>query len=175
MLAGAAFFAPHAGVLPVLPPAPITLIHVQKTPVGLVSTKTRVHLRGEDAFDGHIKEASRRYGLSIALIKAIIRTESAFDSLAVSRAGAQGLMQLMPALSQDLGVKDPFDPRQNIMAGTRYLSALLKEHDGNLELALASYNAGPGTVARYQGMPPYKETQAYVERITRLVGLSDIG
>ena len=175
MLAGAAFFAPHAGAPPVQPVPPITLIQVHKTPVGLVATKTRVHLRGEAAFDGLITEASRRYGLSIALIKAIIRTESAFDSLAVSRAGAQGLMQLMPALSQDLGVKDPFDPRQNIMAGTKYLSGLLADHDGNLELALASYNAGPGTVARYQGMPPYKETQAYVERITKLVGLSEIG
>jgi soluble lytic murein transglycosylase-like protein len=175
MLAGAALFAPHAGAPPVLPSAPITLIQVQKTPVGLVTTTSRFRLKGEDAFDGLIREASRRYGLSIDLIRAVIRTESAFDSLAVSRAGAQGLMQLMPALSRDLGVKDPFDPRQNIMAGTRYLSALLAEHDGNLELALASYNAGPGTVARYQGMPPYKETQAYVERITRLVGLSEIG
>jgi len=175
MLAGAAFFAPHAGAPPVKPAAPITLIQVQKTPVGLVATTSRIHLRGEHAFDGLIKEASRRYGLSIALIRAIIRTESAFDSLAVSRAGAQGLMQLMPALSKDLGVDDPFDPRENIMAGTRYLSSLLAAHDGNLELALASYNAGPGTVARYQGMPPYKETRAYVERITKLVGLSDIG
>ena len=84
-------------------------------------------------------------------------------------------MQLMPALSQDLGVEDPFDPRENIMAGTRYLSTLLKQHDGNLELALASYNAGPGAVARYQGMPPFKETQDYVARITRLAGVSDIG
>lgn len=175
LLAGAAFFTPHAGAPPAKPSPPITLIHVQKSSLGLVTTTSQFRLRGEHAFDGLIKEASRRYGLSIALIRAIIRTESAFDSLAVSRSGAQGLMQLMPALSRDLGVKDPFDPRQNIMAGTRYLSGLLRAHDGDLELALASYNAGPGTVARYQGMPPFKETQAYVERITRLAGLSEIG
>lgn len=145
--------------------------------MGLVTTTSQFRLMnaGEHAFDGVIREASRRYGLSVALIRAIIRTESAFDPMAVSRAGAQGLMQLMPALSRELGVKDPFDPRQNIMAGSRYLSALLDEHDGNLELALASYNAGPGNVARYQGIPPFKETQAYVERITKLVGVGRIG
>jgi len=170
MLAGAALFAPHAAAPPVKPSAPVTLIQVEKTPVGLVTTTSQFHLRGEHAFDGLIKEASRRYGLSVALIRAIIGTESAFDSLAVSRAGAQGLMQLMPALSRDLGVKDPFDPRQNIMAGTRYLSRLLAEHNGNLALALASYNAGPGNVEKYQGIPPFKETQHYVERISKLVG-----
>lgn len=175
MLAGAAFFTPHTGVLAPKPSSPISLTHLQATPVGTVTTTSRFRLRGEHAFDGVIKEASRRYGLSISLIRAIILTESAFDPQAVSRAGAQGLMQLMPALSQDLGVENPFDPRENIMAGTRYLSTLLKEHDGNLELALASYNAGPGAVARYQGMPPFKETQDYVERITKLVGLSEIG
>jgi soluble lytic murein transglycosylase-like protein len=175
LLAWVAFCTPHAGAPPEKPPAPVKLVRVEREPVGRVTTTSRFRLRGEHAFDGLINEASRRYGLSIDLIRAIIRSESAFDSLAVSRAGAQGLMQLMPALSQDLGVKDPFDPRQNIMAGSRYLSGLLAEHDGNLELALASYNAGPGTVARYQGMPPFKETQDYVARITRLVGLSEIG
>jgi soluble lytic murein transglycosylase-like protein len=177
LLAGAALFAPHAAAPPAKSPAPITLIRVEKTPVGLVTTKSQFRLMrpGEYAFDGVIKEASRRYGLSVALIRAIIRTESAFDPMAVSRAGAQGLMQLMPALSRDLGVKDPFDPRQNIMAGTRYLSSLLADHDGDLALALASYNAGPGNVARYQGIPPFKETQAYVKRITKLVGWSGAG
>jgi soluble lytic murein transglycosylase-like protein len=175
MLAGAAFFTPHAGVVAPTPSSPISLTRLHTAPVGTVTTTSRFRLRGERAFDGVIKEASRRYGLSISLIRAIILTESAFDPQAVSRAGAQGLMQLMPALSQELGVEDPFDPRENIMAGTRYLSTLLKQHDGNLELALASYNAGPGAVARYQGMPPFKETQDYVARITRLAGVSDIG
>lgn len=177
LLAGAAFFAPHAGAPLARPSAPIRLIKVENTPMGLVTTTSKFRLMNarEHAFDGVIKEASRRYGLSIALIRAIIRTESAFDPMAVSRAGAQGLMQLMPALSRELGVKDPFDPRQNIMAGSRYLSTLLADHDGNLELALASYNAGPGNVARYQGIPPFKETQAYVERITKLVGVGRTG
>jgi soluble lytic murein transglycosylase-like protein len=84
----------------------------------------------------------------------------------VSSAGAQGLMQLMPALSEELGVADPFDPRENIFAGARYLKALLLEHDGDETLALASYNAGPGAVARHQGVPPYPETQQYVRTIT---------
>jgi len=172
MLAGAALFVPHVGAppaVPALPPAPIQVIRVEKTPVGLVTTTSRFRLAGDHEFDGLIEEASRRYGLSTALIRAVIRTESAFDTLAVSPAGAQGLMQLMPALAADLGVADAFNPRQNIMAGTRYLSRLLREHEGNLPLALASYNAGPGNVARYQGIPPFKETQQYVETITRLV------
>lgn len=174
MVAGAALFAPHAGVPPARPPAPITLIHVAKTPVGLVTTTSRFRLAEAHEFDGLIDEASRRYGLSTTLIRAVIRTESAFDALAVSPAGAKGLMQLMPALSQDMGVADPFDPRENIMAGTRYLSALLADHEGNLELALASYNAGPGNVARYQGIPPFKETRDYVERIMKLVGSDEV-
>jgi soluble lytic murein transglycosylase-like protein len=99
----------------------------------------------------------------------VIRTESAFDSLAVSTAGAQGLMQLMPALSKELGVDDPFNPRQNIMAGTQYLSALLNYFGGDLILALASYNAGPGAVERYNGIPPFEETQRYVKTIVDLV------
>ncbi len=173
LLAGAAFFAPHAGAPPVPPSAPIKLIQVEKTPVGLVTKTSRFRLAGEHEFDRLIEEASRRYGLSTALIRAVIRTESAFDSLAVSRAGAQGLMQLMPALAEELGVADAFDPRQNIMAGSRYLSRLLRDHDGNLPLALASYNAGPGNVARYKGIPPFKETQRYVETITRLVGSTE--
>lgn len=149
---------------------------VQKTPDGLVSTTSLFRLpegqfAGEQQFDALIKEASRKHGLSTTLIRAVIRTESAFNSLAVSPAGARGLMQLMPALCLDLHVTDPFDPRQNIMAGTRYLKTLLVKHNGNLALALASYNAGPGNVERYQGIPPFKETRHYVERITKIVGL----
>src|SRR5215207_8200071 len=90
-----------------------------------------------------------------ALIRAVIMTESAFDPLAVSTAGAQGLMQLMPALSKQLGVSDAFDARENIMAGAQYLSSLLEAQKGNVKLALASYNAGPGNVRRYRGIPPF--------------------
>jgi soluble lytic murein transglycosylase-like protein len=173
MLAGAALFVPHAGVPPARPTPPIKLVKVQKTPAGLVTTTSLFRLAGDHEFDDLIEEASQTYGLSTTLIRAVIRTESAFDSLAVSPAGAQGLMQLMPALCLDLNVTDPFDPRQNIMAGTRYLSALLAKHHGNLALALASYNAGPGNVERYKGIPPFKETRSYVQRITKLVG-SDV-
>jgi soluble lytic murein transglycosylase-like protein len=90
--------------------------------------------------------------------------------MAVSTAGAQGLMQLMPALSKELGVDDPFNPRQNIMAGSQYLSALLSYYNGDLSLALASYNAGPGMVERYNGVPPFEETQRYVKTIVELLG-----
>ena len=104
------------------------------------------------------------------MIRAVISTESAFDALAVSTAGAQGLMQIMPELAAELGVADAFDPRDNIMGGVRYLRQLLEAHGGDLELALASYNAGPGNVARYHGVPPFPETRRYVKTITSLIG-----
>ena len=92
--------------------------------------------------------------------------ESSFNPMVVSSAGAQGLMQIMPQLATELGVTEPFDPRQNIMAGARYLRQLLDANHGNLRLTLASYNAGPGNVARYKGVPPFRETREYVKRIT---------
>ena len=101
-----------------------------------------------------------------------MQTESAFDALAVSRAGAMGLMQLMPDVAEELGVDDAFDPRQNVMAGTRYLRRLLNLYDGNVPLALASYNAGATNVAQYGGVPPFPETQNYVKQITHLVNSS---
>ena len=99
-------------------------------------------------------------------MRAVIRAESGFDALAVSSAGAQGLMQLLPEVSGELGVADPFDPRENIFAGVRYLKWLLDTHEGDETLALASYNAGPGAVAEYDGVPPFPETQQYVRTIT---------
>jgi hypothetical protein len=113
-----------------------------------------------------IKEAAARHRVDPALIRAVMRFESAFHPMAVSRVGALGLMQLMPELAARLGVKDIFDPRENIMAGTRYLRELLDSHHGKVSLALASYNAGPGAVAKYHGVPPYRETRAYVKGIT---------
>jgi soluble lytic murein transglycosylase-like protein len=101
-----------------------------------------------------------------------MQTESAFDALAVSRAGAIGLMQLMPEVALELGVEDPFDPRQNVMGGTKYLRRLLNLYNGNVPLALASYNAGATNVAQYGGVPPFPETQNYVKQITRLVASS---
>jgi len=106
--------------------------------------------------------------LEVDLVKAVIQAESDFDELAVSRQGAMGLMQLMPATASDLAVHDPFDPIENVRAGTRYLRQMLDAFDGRLELALAAYNAGPEAVRRFDGIPPYPETIDYVEKVMRL-------
>jgi soluble lytic murein transglycosylase-like protein len=124
------------------------------------------------AYDDIIDEAALEHEINPDLIHAVIATESAFNPLAESPVGAQGLMQLMPALQADLGVEDPFDPRQNIMAGAQYLKHLMNKHRDNVDLALASYNAGPGNVARYKGVPPFKETRNYVKKIKAILAES---
>lgn len=121
--------------------------------------------RPEGRFDRLIAEAATTYGVDVDLIRAVIKAESNFNPRARSPVGAEGLMQLMPALQQDFGITDPFDPRQNVMGGVRYLAKLLDMHGGNVALALASYNAGPGNVARYGGIPPFRETRNYVRKI----------
>lgn len=113
-----------------------------------------------------IQEASSETGLPEALIDAVIRTESGYRVQAVSRAGAQGLMQLMPNTARALGVDDPFDPRQNIFGGARYLRQLY-DRFGSVELAVAAYNAGPGAVKKHDGVPPFKETRRYVATVIR--------
>jgi soluble lytic murein transglycosylase-like protein len=138
-----------------------------------VSMSNFFAVQPDRAYDHLIDEASIIYGVDAALIKAVMRTESAFNPVAESPAGAQGLMQLMPALAAEMGVTDVFDPRQNIMAGTKYLRQLLDATKGNIPLALASYNAGPGNVARYKGIPPFAETRSYVKRITALLAGED--
>ena len=125
------------------------------------------------AYDGIVDEAAAAYRLDPRMIKAVMQAESAFDAMAVSPVGALGLMQLMPDVATELGVTDPLDPRQNIMAGAKYLRQLLDANGGNVRLALASYNAGPGNVARYRAVPPFKETRDYVKRVTALLAESD--
>lgn len=114
-----------------------------------------------------IQRYADQHRLDPLLVRAVMRVESCFDRRAVSRAGARGLMQLMPKTAQHLGVLDSFDAHLNIEAGTRYLKQMLKRFDGNLTLALAAYNAGPHNVDKYGGVPPFRETQSYVERIDR--------
>jgi soluble lytic murein transglycosylase-like protein len=116
-------------------------------------------------YDHIIQEAAATYDVDPDLIRAVIRAESGFDPAARSPAGAEGLMQLMPFLSRELGVKDPFDPRDNIFGGTKYLSRMLQRNAGDVSLAVASYNAGPQAVRRHKGVPPYKETRGYVKKI----------
>jgi soluble lytic murein transglycosylase-like protein len=122
-----------------------------------------------EAYEDIIQEAATTYEMDPNLIRAVMQAESAFHPYALSRAGAEGLMQLMPDLSDEMGVGDAFDPRENIMGGVRYLKRLLDYHDGNLDLALASYNAGPGNVERYGGVPPFRETRNYVKTIKQIL------
>jgi hypothetical protein len=121
-------------------------------------------------FDAHVLEAASRHSVSPDLVKAVIAAESEFDQYAVSSKGARGLMQLMPDTARRLGVGNSFDARQNILAGTQYLRMMLDQFAGDIELALAAYNAGPGAVQRYGGVPPYRETRGYVSKVSSLLG-----
>lgn len=120
----------------------------------------------ETSLEELFQKASDTYGVSTDLLKAVAKQESSFDPNATSKCGAQGLMQLMPKTAESLGVTDAYDPEQNIMGGAKYLSQLLKKYEGNVSYALAAYNAGSNNVAKYGGIPPFKETQNYVAKIT---------
>jgi soluble lytic murein transglycosylase-like protein len=145
--------------------------HAATTPKPRVSVSMDAFraVPADQAYESLIQEAAVSYQLDAALIRAIMQTESAFNTFAVSRVGAQGLMQLMPALAAEMRVHDSFNPRENIMGGVRYLRELLDRHRGNVKLAVASYNAGPGAVDRYHAVPPFRETRRYVNAITGLI------
>jgi soluble lytic murein transglycosylase-like protein len=153
------------------PVKPESVAEWLRPPIATVTTTidSVVGVPAQYAYNDLIREASGKYGVDAALIRSVMQTESGFDASAVSRAGAMGLMQLMPEVADEYGATDPFDPRQNIMAGTKYLRQLLRQHKGNLPLVLASYNAGATAVGQYGGVPPFPETQNYVKRVTGLV------
>ena len=140
-------------------------VYIKETPKNSLESDT-INL-----YDHVISEASKKHGVSFSLLKALIKTESDFDPRAVSKAGAMGLMQIMPENIKKLKIKDPFDPKDNVMGGTRYLKQLIHRFEGKLPLALAAYNAGPGVVEKYQRIPPYKETENYVKQVMKYYSL----
>ncbi len=118
--------------------------------------------------------AAEKYNIPSKLLKAIGKAESDFNASAVSRCGAQGVMQLMPGTAKELGVSNAFDPEQNIMGGAKYIAGLLEKYEGNTKLALAAYNAGSGNVKKYNGIPPFEETQNYVKKVMNYFGQGNI-
>ncbi len=149
---------------PTAPSYTSILMGLMRAPVPRVNLNLYRHL---DDYDELLLRAAERYDVPAELLKAVCLTESGMNPQAVSSAGAQGLMQLMPATAQDMRVSDPFNPRQSIYGGARYLRIQIREF-GEFELALAAYNAGPGNVRRYGGIPPFDETQNYVRKVLAL-------
>jgi soluble lytic murein transglycosylase-like protein len=154
------------------------VLHFTNTPT---SNRYKVYMRESlrqpetfytvESYDDVISEAAKRNGLSSSLLKALIHVESYFNPRAVSKKGAMGLMQIMPENLQLLNINDPFDPWQNIMGGAAYLRAMLERFSGQLPLALAAYNAGPTAVEKYNDIPPFPETQNYVQKVMRFFHL----
>jgi len=133
-------------------------------------TRFRVAQGNPQQYEQLIQASAAKYGVSAALVKAVIQAESGYNPNAVSRAGASGLMQLMPGTAKQLKVADAFNPKQNVDGGVRYLKFLLDTFKGDVSLALAAYNAGMGKVAKYGGIPPYEETRTYVSRVLSYMG-----
>ncbi|MBH9966368.1 lytic transglycosylase domain-containing protein [[Bacillus] enclensis] len=138
---------------------------VSQPPVSLTGLNKNDY-KTPPSIDDIITKAADKYQLPKKLIQAVIHQESNFNPDAVSPAGASGLMQLMPSTASGLGVTNIFDPEENVFAGTKYLRQMLDKYDGDIDLALAAYNAGPGNVDKYNGIPPFKETKAYVKKVT---------
>jgi len=153
------------------------VLHFTNVPTSSKSSNYKVYIKETpnrplesnitDLYDHVISEASHTHGVSFSLLKALIKTESDFNPRAVSSAGARGLMQLMPENIKTLKIKNPFDPRENIMGGTQYLKQLIDRFNGKLPLALAAYNAGPGVVEKYHRVPPFKETENFVKQVMK--------
>lgn len=139
-----------------LPPMPISPDATQLAPL---------QQSGTAQYDGLIQTYAEKHNLDPVLVKAVIQTESGGNPNAVSHAGAMGLMQLMPSNVKEAGISNAFDPAQNIAAGTAQLSNLLAKYGGDVDLALAGYNAGPGNVNKYGGVPPFRETQNYIRKV----------
>jgi soluble lytic murein transglycosylase-like protein len=148
---------------PVLAPTVSAASQVETIPVD-------IPLSGDCDLDWIIYRTGKSAGVDPRFIHAVIKQESKYDPKAVSHVGAEGLMQMMPATAKRFGLKDPFDPKANVEAGTKYLKWLLKRFDGDVSLALAGYNAGEGSVDKYKGVPPYDETQNYVKKIVETYG-----
>lgn len=148
-------------------PIPATTATLPRTGTPYVPAPMPVPETGDrfSRYDAIIEEAARLYQLPPDFIRAVVKVESNFQPDVVSRVGAIGLMQLMPSTARNMGVVNPFDPRQNIFGGTRYLRLLANLFNGDLVLTVAAYNAGEGAVQRYRGVPPYEETQRYVQRV----------
>lgn len=147
------------------------LVRTGQTPEGmgaLLASKNRQFFRTDSsAYDSIIHQTAKKHRVDIALVKAIIHAESAFNPYATSHKGARGLMQLMPTTAAQYGIRDLYDPEKNIRAGVRHLKYLLKKYRHNNRLAIAAYNAGENAVKRYRGIPPYNETQTYVKKVLR--------